>query len=267
MKRVVPGLMIAALWLLLVLLGPVQLFCLVVVVVVLVAADEYNRMADDRCPEPVERWLLNFLLAAPVVAVCILPRLEVLPFALLLSFFALTAYFLRRFRALPDAYGLFCRLVFGLLYIGLLGGHLVLLRFLPEGGQWLIIASAITACSDSGAYFVGRAVGRHKLCPNISPNKTVEGAVGGLVAGIVAALIFSWLLLAASNWLFVLVAALFLGLVGIAGDLTESIIKRGTGTKDSGSCLAGHGGILDRADSLLFVSPALYYLLLVPGWS
>ena len=155
-------------------------------------------------------------------------------------------------------------MVFGLFYIGVLGAHLVLLRFVPDGGSWLIIASAITACSDTGAYFVGKAMGKRKLCPNISPNKTIEGAVGGILCGLIGALAVAVLLLPSFNWFFLIAAAVFLGAVGIAGDLTESIIKRGTATKDSGSCLAGHGGILDRVDSLLFVCPVLYYLLVFP---
>jgi phosphatidate cytidylyltransferase len=262
MKRIVPGLLIAAFWLLLVLYGPGLLFSVVVAVVVLIAADEYARMVDSRRLPPVERWGVNLLLAGPALAVCVIPRPEVLPGALLLTFLAMTGYFLFRYKDLNDSFILFCRLVFGTVYIGFLGAHVLLLRGLPEGASWLIIATAITAGSDSAAYFVGRAYGRSKLCPNISPNKTVEGALAGIAAGVVAAAFFALLLLAEVHWPLLIFSAIFLGLIGIAGDLTESIIKRGTGTKDSGSCLAGHGGILDRADSLLFVCPVLYYLLL-----
>lgn len=265
MKRIVPGLLIAALWLLLLLKGSIPLFCLVVAVVVLLAAREYTRMADGRDLVVTERWLLNGCISLPALWVCLSQSPSLLPFGLLLSFFGLTCYGLYRYKDLDDSYGLFSRLVFGSVYIGMLGAHIVLLRFLPEGGSWLIIASAVTGCSDTGAYFVGRALGRRKLCPNISPNKTVEGAVGGLLAGLVAAVVFAFLLLSDINWPFVALVAVILGSVGIAGDLTESIIKRGTGTKDSGHLLAGHGGILDRVDSLLFACPVLYYLFLLPG--
>lgn len=264
MERIVPGLLIAGFWLLLLLIGSTQLFCFIIVPIVLLAANEYLKMADARSVTLPERWLLNVILAAPAAFACLSPNTTTLVLAILGSFFALTCYFLYQYKNIIDSYDLFCRLVFGLFYIGVLGAHLVLLRFLPEGGSWLIIASAITACSDSGAYFVGRGIGSMKLCPNISPNKTVEGAVGGVLCGLLGAVFFALLLLPGFNWFFLIGAAVLLGIVGIAGDLTESIIKRGTATKDSGSCLAGHGGILDRVDSLLFVCPVLYNLLVFP---
>ncbi len=133
---------------------------------------------------------------------------------------------------------------------------------LIEGAAWILVATAITAGSDSGAYFSGRYFGRHKLCPAVSPKKTIEGAVGGIGSAAVAALVFGCWLLDRPQLFLLLAIAVFLSLLGVIGDLTESVIKRGAGVKDSGSCLGGHGGILDRIDSLLFAIPALYYILL-----
>jgi phosphatidate cytidylyltransferase len=264
MERIVPGILIAGFWLLLLLKGSIQLYCLVIVLIVLVAANEYVKMADVRTIPSFERWLLNIILSVPVVATSISPHIGVLALSVLAAFLGLTCYLLYRYKDTPDPYNLFCRLVFGEVYVGVLGAHIILLRFLPDGGSWLIIASAITACSDTGAYFVGKAMGKRKLCSNISPNKTIEGAVGGIFLGLLGAVIFALLLLSEINWLFLIGAAILLAVAGIAGDLTESIIKRGTATKDSGRCLAGHGGVLDRVDSLLFVCPILYYLLVWP---
>ena len=265
MKRIVPGLLIAGFWLLLLLKGSTLLFNIVLILVVLAGNDEYVKMAMGVGKSSVERLFLDFVLAIPVIGICVYPQIAALPFLILISFFLLTGYFFLNYKYFEDSYLRFCRLVFGLVYIALPGAHLVLLHGLPEGAIWLIIVTAVTASSDSGAYFVGRAVGKHKLCPNISPNKTIEGAVGGICTGVAGAAIFALMLLPDVNWPFLIFAAILIGCAGIAGDLTESIVKRGTGTKDSGTCLGGHGGILDRVDSLLFATPVLYYLVVFSG--
>jgi phosphatidate cytidylyltransferase len=264
-NRVVPGLLIAGFWLLLLLKGSPLLFCFIAVLTVLLAADEYLRMVDPRTIHSFERWLLNICLATPVAITCLHPELAALAPALLIPFSAIICYYLYRYKDINNDLNLLCRLVFGIFYVGLLGAHLVLLRYLPEGGAWLIVGTAITSGSDTGAYFVGKAFGKRRLCPNISPNKTVEGAIGGIIAGLAAGVGFALLCLPSINWPLLLGISVLLALVGIIGDLTESIIKRGTGAKDSGRCLAGHGGILDRVDSLLFVGPVLYYLLILTG--
>lgn len=262
MKRIVPGLLIAGLWLLLLLIGTVPMFNLVVFVIVLIGADEYNRMALTAPITSLDRYLLDFVIAIPAGVACFTPVQTVLIPSLLLSFAISIGYFLYRYRMLTDCYSIMARIVMGMFYVGILGAHLILLRALPEGASWILIATAITASSDSGAYFVGKRFGRKKLCPNISPNKTLEGALGGLVCAVVVSVLFALIFLPSCNYVRLIAATVVLTCFGIAGDLTESIIKRGTGTKDSGNCLAGHGGILDRVDSLLFVAPVLYYFLI-----
>src|SRR5690606_27483192 len=116
--------------------------------------------------------------------------------------------------------------------------------------------------TDSGAYFIGRALGRKKLWPEISPKKTVEGAIGGIASALVLTVIFQWI-----HPLFAfpkaIAAALIIAVFGQMGDLVESALKRHYGVKDSGNILPGHGGILDRFDSLIFVFPILHVLQLV----
>ncbi|MGH2586680.1 MAG: phosphatidate cytidylyltransferase [Dehalococcoidia bacterium] len=145
------------------------------------------------------------------------------------------------------------------LYVGWLGQHVVGLRELPDGRDWVLLAFFTTFATDTGAYAVGRLLGRHKLAPALSPGKTIEGAIGGLVAGALAA----WALSVVLGLDQPLVAMLALGaaaaVAGQAGDLAESLIKRSAGVKDMGTLLPGHGGILDRLDSLLFVLPLVYY--------
>lgn len=262
MKRIVPGLLIAGLWLLLLLIGSAPMFNLVILAVVLIGADEYMRMAFPAFDSYFDRFTLSCIIALPAGITCFYPFQAALLPAFLLSFALSICYFLYRYRMLENCYSHLSRLVMGLFYVGLLGSHLILLRALPEGAVWVLIATAITASSDSGAYFAGKRFGKKKLCPNISPNKTIEGAIGGLVCAVTASVVFATLLLSSVNYLSLVAVTITLTGFGIAGDLTESVIKRGTGTKDSGRCLAGHGGILDRVDSLLFVAPVLYYFLI-----
>jgi phosphatidate cytidylyltransferase len=151
--------------------------------------------------------------------------------------------------------------LFGVLYLGLTLGPLSMTRLLPQG-EWLIFfLLLVTWASDTGAYYVGTVYGRHRLAPTISPKKTVEGFVGGLIAAIIVAYAVRWWFLPELSGLDCLVLAILLTITGLWGDLTESAMKRGGGIKDSGGILPGHGGMLDRLDSLLFAAPAFYYYI------
>ena len=152
----------------------------------------------------------------------------------------------------------------GLLYIGVCGGYLILIRKLQEGLtqgglRYIYVLLVIIWASDSGAYLIGTKLGKNKLLPAVSPNKTVEGAVGGLITGIIGAS-FWWF-----SGIFPIFQCLSFGilisLTGMVGDLFESLIKRAGGVKDSGNLFPGHGGMLDRIDSLLFAAPVWYYYI------
>jgi phosphatidate cytidylyltransferase len=261
MNRLLPGLALAVCWLLLLLKGSIALFALVLIAGLIIGAYEYGRMAlfSESFFQPVALALLAIL---PLLSAFFTPQLGI-GGGLVLAFLLLSFWTLATYRTGFDSYAFFCRCCLGLLWVGFLGAHLLMIRELPDGNYWLLILTGITAGSDSGAYYAGRAFGRHKLSPLVSPNKTIEGAVGGIFAGMAVAALLSLLLLETVPWGFVLISAVFLGVVGICGDLVESVIKRATGTKDSGTILGGHGGILDRADSILFAAPVLYYLLVI----
>lgn len=261
MNRVIPGLALAICWLLLLLKGPTVLFAVVLTGGLSIGAYEYGRMALIN--GSVQQSLLLALISIlPLLSLYCVPQLG-LSAGLTLAFLLLSFWTLASYREGFDSYAFFSRCSLGLLWVGFMGAHLLMIRQLPEGNYWLLILTGITAGSDSGAYYTGRAFGKHKLSPLISPNKTIEGAVGGIITGVVVAILLALLFLQAVPWGFVIVSSLFLGVVGICGDLVESVIKRATGTKDSGTILGGHGGILDRADSILFAAPVLYYLLLI----
>ena len=150
----------------------------------------------------------------------------------------------------------------GILTIGwVLGYHLILLRNAePVGRDLIFLLIGTVWCSDTGAYLVGRAFGKHKLGTPVSPRKTVEGTIGGLVAGtLIGFLIGVFLLKDTLSWVDAAFIGLFLSLIGQLGDLSASLMKRTAGVKDSGDVIPGHGGFIDRCDSLIFSTPALYY--------
>lgn len=146
---------------------------------------------------------------------------------------------------------------FGVFYIGGLLAALPLLHRSP-GPAWVALAIAVTFANDTGAYFVGRAFGRHKMAPTLSPGKTVEGGVGGLLAGLTVTFVAGWFFMPALSVVDRVAIGLVAGVVGPAGDLVESLVKRTAGVKDSGRSIPGHGGVLDRIDALLFVGAYIY---------
>jgi phosphatidate cytidylyltransferase len=150
--------------------------------------------------------------------------------------------------------------VLGAAYPGILLAMVVRLRQLPDGVAWLVLTLAVTWLNDTGAYFAGRSYGRRKLYPRISPSKTWEGAAGGLAASVFAALLvkaLGWL--PELPWWGSVVVGAGAGVLGPIGDLSESMLKRAYGAKDSSALLPGHGGILDRIDALLFTAPFVLF--------
>lgn len=137
--------------------------------------------------------------------------------------------------------------------------HMISLH-LMEGGAWLLMSVFIMVwICDSGAYFTGRALGRHKMAPHLSPKKTIEGAIGGIVLTILSAIILDYFLPIAPDMPRTVLLGLLVALGGIVGDLFESYLKRSFGVKDSGHILPGHGGFADRFDSFLLVAPICFY--------
>ena len=150
---------------------------------------------------------------------------------------------------------------FGLFYLPLFMPFFILIRNQAEGILWIFFLLAVNYAGDTAAYYVGRTWGRHKLAPRVSPQKTIEGSLGGLIANGLTALIFQQTGLARCGAGEIMLVGGVIGVSSQFGDLTESLLKRAAGSKDSGSLFPGHGGFLDRVDSLLFPAPWLYYYL------
>jgi phosphatidate cytidylyltransferase len=149
----------------------------------------------------------------------------------------------------------------GALYAGAFLPHLIWLRAQPDdsGPAWILFILAVSMGGDSAGYFAGKFLGRRLLMPSVSPKKTIEGSIGAVGGNLIAAAVVKVLLLPAIEWPEILILAIVAGALAQVGDLCESLLKRAFGAKDSGWLLPGHGGILDRADSLVFPTVLVYY--------
>jgi phosphatidate cytidylyltransferase len=158
--------------------------------------------------------------------------------------------------------------ILGVFYVAWLGSHIILLRQLGEnvvgtdfGGFFVIFAFALAWGTDTGAYFVGNAIGKKKLLPRVSPSKSLEGALGGIAVAVVVALVARATIVPLLSAADALVLGLTAPCMAVLGDLVESLMKRDVHIKDTSRALPGHGGMLDRFDSVLFVAPLVYYYL------
>jgi len=182
----------------------------------------------------------------------------------------LWALFQRRKTTLAD----WALTIAGAAYVGGLLAHFVALRGRPDGLWWLFLGLTAVWLGDSGAFLVGLTMGRRKLWPRLSPRKTQEGTIGGFVSTILGVLGFVALCgnlaphtaVARMGWVFAVSLGILLGPIALAGDLAVSLFKRQAQVKDSGNLIPGHGGMLDRIDSLLFAIPVVYYWALLIGY-
>jgi phosphatidate cytidylyltransferase len=236
--------------------GPLWLFSLLIAAVALLGAIEFYRLATHGGWQPSVVLGVAFTLffiadayfAEPRATEILIPTAVALPLLWLL---------LRSRGEKTLANWLWT--VGGIFYIGWMLGHFIPLRELEQGRDWVILALFTTFAADSGAYLFGRAWGRHLMVPKISPGKTWEGTFAGIIAGIAAAVALNAILgLPVSYWQ-VSILGFLIAAVAFAGDLVESMLKRKAGVKDAGRLIPGHGGILDRLDSVVFTVVLVYY--------
>jgi phosphatidate cytidylyltransferase len=193
---------------------------------------------------------------AAVVAACVMAPAPTLGIVLMSALLLAGALAVASGRPGPGALADTAASVFAPIYIGLPLGALAAAR--EQGGREAVLLLLIViVISDSAQYYTGRAFGRRPLSPTISPKKTVEGAIGGVVFGTLAMTIGGHYVFASPIWILLLLGAA-ISLLGIVGDLFESLLKRSAGIKDSSNLIPGHGGVLDRIDSWLFAAPVYY---------
>jgi len=224
---------------------------------------EFYGMAESRGAKPLSKlgMVLGALIALGAFSGLRGPDTG-LSFALVLCLLAVLTARLFSSRPVEGALVDSAITLLGILYVAMLFGFQVAIHRGSHGKQWLALMYLVIWASDTGAYYVGTAYGRRRLYEKISPKKSVEGLIGGVLASIgVALLCRMWLLPSSLGPAEAAFLGGILAFVGTIGDLVESLLKRSAGVKDSGTLIPGHGGVLDRMDSMLFAAPVLYYYL------
>ncbi|MFW6147530.1 MAG: phosphatidate cytidylyltransferase [Thermodesulfobacteriota bacterium] len=256
-KRILTASIGLPLLVVLIYLSPAWLFTMGMLFAALRGLHEFYAMIKPNPPQSI--IFVNYLATASLFtsvlvkgfsSLAIIPLFIILPLAL----------FAARYRKKPPSIGDIGRVCMGPFYIGVPLLLLAAIFSLPGGQWWVFFILAVIFAGDTGSFYIGRSLGHHKLC-RISPGKTWEGAIGGLLSNIAAGGVFGYLFFPSLSVVAIMLLAIGMGISGQIGDLAESMLKRISRVKDSGAVLPGHGGLLDRIDSLLFSIPVLYLYL------
>lgn len=234
-------------------------FTLFVTVIALLGGLEFYRMASNTNTRPLTYFGLVWIALILIGSHCTYPLAT--PFITTLGI-AISLIWLIFRSPREQAFNSWAWTLAGVFYIGWMLNYWIHIRGLEFGKEWVFWGMLVTFANDTAAYLVGKTWGRHTLAPAISPAKTWEGAAGGLAGSVIVALALGLLLnLPISLWQITLLS-LVLSILAQLGDLVGSLLKRNTGTKDASKILPGHGGILDRADSIIFTGIVIYYYIL-----
>lgn len=258
-QRVITASVLAPLVLCGVFLLPVMGFAIFFALVTLIGAWEWALLSGFK--KPLQRLVFSFVVLVAIGGSGWLYAAGQGYFVLLpvVMVWLLAFFWIFRYPALGAWTKPVIRSGCGVLVLSAAWLSMVGLKGLPLGNAWLLLILLIVWAADIGAYFSGKRWGRVKLAPHVSPGKTREGMYGGLVAVAFTVLVFSWWNeLTFNAAVYLLLLSLVIGLVSVMGDLFESLLKRHAGLKDSGTILPGHGGVLDRIDSILAAAPFYY---------
>lgn len=258
MSRLITGLLATGIWGVILYSGSYHLVWFFVLVVSIIGLYEYLAICLPQSSLPIKYVVLT-ISTLPLLATYQESNTYLLPSLMAAIFFLTLLSILMQSSNGNPGENFLLNSSAGLIFIGLCATHLPLLMTLQDGVLWLGLLTTITIASDTGAYYTGSNFGKHKLCPAISPGKTIEGLLGGVICSVFSAIGYKVLFFPNQTTAKICTLSIALCLIGVCGDLTESIVKRANHTKDSGSILPGHGGVLDRVDSILAAAPALYY--------
>jgi phosphatidate cytidylyltransferase len=265
-KRVISGLLFLPIFYLVVWNLPPIYFTALVVAAAAVGQSEFYRMAQARGSHPLV--MLGIVLGALIVLGFYHPLIPVMggsSFPVAVGMLLIMIARLFSSRSIDGAIEDVAVTFLGVFYVAMLFAFQVSIRTGDSGKQWLVFLYFIIWASDIGAYSIGIPFGKHRLYEKVSPKKSMEGLAGALAASAAMALLCRVWFMPPMGMIEAVAIALLLAVVGTVGDLTESLFKRAAGVKDSGTVIPGHGGMLDRMDSMMFAAPVLYYYLRFRG--
>src|SRR5688572_38000 len=246
--------------------GPVWLFNGTVALICVLAMYEFLALGKAKGYEVPTVLCIAIMLL--IMAAFILDDLSV-ELGMFAALLIIPASYVFSSKSLEDSLPSSAVAVLATTYVGMLGGSLIRLHNdFPEGYKLVFFLLLVVWLGDSGAYYVGKTFGKHKLSPRISPKKTVEGLLGGIATSVLTAVVIHFTFFKTFPLVHAIIAGVILSFAGVVGDLAESMWKRSAAVKDSGTLIPGHGGFLDRFDSILFTAPILYsyWTLLVKGF-
>jgi phosphatidate cytidylyltransferase len=235
-----------------------NIFSLLLLAVIELAVWEYNRLVFAEGHYAIEEGEV-FVFAAAIVTASYLGDFTLVASALTFCLLATFFIFILRIEGPVVDISRIGKVILGFMYMPLLMSAFISLRLLPQGVRWVMFSLILAFCGDIFGFYVGRTIGKRKLHPLISPGKTVEGTLGMIVGSALGGIAFREFFFTELPFIHALSLGVFGGILGQLGDLFESAVKRSAGVKDAGYIFPGHGGILDRLDSLSFIAPAVFY--------
>jgi phosphatidate cytidylyltransferase len=257
LQRWLTGIVLAVAILLIIFLAPLELLTVVVALLIIVAVWEYNGIVFG--PGFLKEKIESLAFAILVPGFMYMGNAQLLVALLVFAVMVVFIVFLWKVNENSFDVSSVTKVIFGMLYIPLLTSHFILLRKLDSGIYWILLVLVVGIAGDTVAMYVGKSLGKRKLITLVSPGKTVEGTIGLMIGGTIAATLFGYFLFREIFIFHFLIIGLVGSIIGQLGDLCESAIKRNYGRKDASSLLPGHGGLMDRLDSLIFLAPFVYY--------
>ncbi len=256
-KRWLTGILLAAVMLVVIIFASAEILAAIITIFIIGGVWEYNRIVFGKgfLKEKIEINIFAIVIPAVVLFGTSQLLVSVLTFCILCVFIL----FLWSVKESTFDVLMVAKVIFGIMYIPLLTSHFILLRLLEKGVYWILLVLIIAIVGDTAGLYIGKYFGKNKLSMLVSPGKTIEGTIGLVFGSVSGCLIFSYFFFPEVSRVHILIISFVGSIIGQLGDLCESAIKRNYGLKDASSLLPGHGGLLDRMDSLIFIAPFVYY--------